>query len=81
MIVLPNHGTDMMCQNTFGGKMIISFVKIKKKQGQESSIINKGRNVEKACSTLARMFWDGLGLNRPHLQPKKQSPIHRPINV
>ena len=28
MIVLPNHGTDMMCQNTFGGKMIIFLRKI-----------------------------------------------------
>ena len=25
MIVLPNRGTDMMCQNNFGGKMIISL--------------------------------------------------------
>ena len=24
LIVLPNRGTDMMCQNTFDGKMIIS---------------------------------------------------------
>ena len=25
LIVLLNRGTDMMCQNTFGGKMIISL--------------------------------------------------------
>ena len=26
MIFLPNRGTDMMCQNNFGGKMIISLM-------------------------------------------------------
>ena len=28
LIVLPNHDTDMMYQNTFSGKMIISLVSI-----------------------------------------------------
>ena len=37
LIVLPNRGTDMMCQNTFGGKMIISQQIIIKFEDQQSN--------------------------------------------